>query len=338
MGLSTPSPFLGTAAAPMHHALGVNRHLLPSAELRELAGLQSGVITREQALAHGLSDDSLQRIVAQGWWRRLRRGVFFTSAAAPGWRALAWAGVLIGGDEARLHGSSAAFELRLVREEPYPIDIAVGRECHVRSDYRWRFTKSRRLGHTRGTLPRTTTEDTVLDLITAEPDSMAGLVTDAVNRRLTTIPRLRSAAKQRSRMPRRPELDLLLADVGEGNQSPLELLYYRQVERAHQLPKGRRQVRQGNNTILDVAYGAEGWRGGLVVELDGRRGHSGSGAFRDMHRDNYHADRGVLTLRFGWADCTARPCEVARQVAARLAGLGWSGQLRPCRSCDRLTQ
>lgn len=205
----------------------------------------------------------------------------------------------------------------------------------MRSDYPWRFTKSRRLGHTRGTLPRTTTEDTVLDLIAAEPDSMAGIVTDAVNRRLTTIPRLRSAANNRSRLPRRAELDLLLADVAEGNQSPLELLYYREVERAHGLPKGRRQVRQANNTILDVGYGGDGWLNGLVVELDGRRGHSGSGAFRDMRRDNYHADRGVLTLRFGWADCTSRPCEVAQQVAGRLVGLGWTGQLRPCRACQR---
>lgn len=314
----------------------MNSHLLPSKKLRALAQLQSGVLSREQALAHGLSDRAIQRIVAQGWWRRLRGGVFQTSDAEPGWRTLAWAGVLIGGDEARLHGPSAAFELHLLREAPHPIDIAVGRDRCVRSDDQWRFTKSRRLGRTRGTLPRTTTEDTVLDLITAEPDSMAGIVTDAVSRRLTTIPRLRWATRGRSRLPRRAELDLLLADVAEGNQSPLELLYYRKVESAHELPKGRRQIRQANHTIVDVGYGGGGWLGGLVVELDGRRGHSGSGVFRDMRRDNYQAERGVLTLRFGWADCTSRPCEVARQVAVRLTGLGWDGLLRPCRACQRL--
>lgn len=314
----------------------MNRHLLPSVELRELADLQSGVLTREQALAHGLSDRALRRIVSQGWWLRLRAGIFHTSAAAPGWRALAWAGVLIGGDQARLHGPSAAFELRLVREEPLPIDIAVERTRRLVGDHRWRFIQSQVLRPTRGNLPRTNTEDTVLDLIVDNPDAMAALVTDAVNRRLTTIPRLRSAANSRSRFPRRPELDLLLADVGQGNQSPLELLYYRQVERAHQLPRGDRQVRQANNTILDVAYGGDGWAGGLIVELDGRRGHSGSGAFRDMRRDNFQADRGVLTLRFGWADCTARPCEVARQVARRLASLGWQDNFSPCPACRLL--
>ncbi len=313
----------------------MNRHLLPSAEHRELAELQSGILTREQAVAHGLSDNALRNFVDEGWWQRIRPGLFHTANAALEWRALAWAGVLQGGDEARLHGLSAAYEMKLISTPPSPITVAVSNSRQVPWDPRWHFHRSRRLGPTRGTLPRSTTEDTVLDLICANPDSMAGYVTDAVNQRVTTIPRLREAAGGRAGLPRRAQLDLLLADVGEGNQSPLELLYYRDVERAHGLPKGRRQVRQANNTVVDVSYEPASGGGSLVIELDGRRGHSGAGAFRDMHRDNYQAERGVLTLRFGWADYTSRPCEVARQVAARLAGLGWTGQLRPCRACQR---
>lgn len=80
--------------------------------------------------------------------------------------------------------------------------------------------------------------------------------------------------------------------------------------------------------MIDVEYD-----GGLIVELDGRRGHSGAGAFRDMHRDNYQAERGRLTLRFGWQDCTANPCEVASLLTRQLHSRGWLGLRGHCHRC-----
>jgi hypothetical protein len=69
------------------------------------------------------------------------------------------------------------------------------------------------------------------------------------------------------------------------------------------------------------------------VELDGRDGHTATGRFRDMHRDNLHALGGELTLRFGWFDVTTRPCGVAYQVFSVLSRRGHQDPFTRCRSC-----
>ncbi len=68
----------------------------------------------------------------------------------------------------------------------------------------------------------------------------------------------------------------------------------------------------------------------LAVELDGKASHPGEQRWQDARRDNAAAADGIVTLRYGWADVTERPCETARQVATVLAGRGWRGTLRPC--------
>ena len=136
-----------------------------------------------------------------------------------------------------------------------------------------------------GAPPRLTVEDTVLDLATTGSDGdVVTLVTDALRLRLTTRTRLRVALDKRARHPRRGLLMELLADAG-GIESGLELGYLRDVERAHDLPRASRQRRQPDQPYrTDVDYEEYG----LLVELDGRRGHEGAGRFRDMYRDNRH--------------------------------------------------
>ena len=74
---------------------------------------------------------------------------------------------------------------------------------------------------------------------------------------------------------------------------------------------------------------------GVVVELDGRVAHPEELRWRDIRRDNATAAAGQQTLRYGWADVTERPCEVAGEVGALLLGRGWDGRLRRCgRPCQ----
>jgi very-short-patch-repair endonuclease len=74
----------------------------------------------------------------------------------------------------------------------------------------------------------------------------------------------------------------------------------------------------------------------VVIELDGRVGHdSQSGAFRDLDRDNLHAEQSLITLRYGSADVRGRPCRVAAQVAAVLRSRGWTGTYAGCALCRR---
>jgi very-short-patch-repair endonuclease len=115
-------------------------------------------------------------------------------------------------------------------------------------------------------------------------------------------------------------------------EGPLEHAYLRDVERAHGLPAASRQVSVSRGTRSDAVYEEFG----VVVELDGRVGHSGAEAvFRDLRRDNAHAELNMTTLRYGSADVRGRPCDVAAQVAAVLRRRGWTGTYAGCPRCRR---
>ena len=179
--------------------------------------------------------------------------------------------------------------------------------------------------------PRLGVEDAVLDLANARAAAeVVGLVTTAVQRRMTTPDRLRSRLEQRTRHAHRALLIGMLADVAEGAESPLELRYLRTVERPHGLPHGERQnSRRGLRYVRDVKYLGFG----LLVELDGRDGHSEVGRFRDMNRDNLHALLDELTLRYGWFDVSGRACAVAYQVYRALVCGGYTEPFQRCANC-----
>ena len=66
------------------------------------------------------------------------------------------------------------------------------------------------------------------------------------------------------------------------------------------------------------------------METDGAVAHPCEARWRDQHRDNAAAADGIITLRYGWADVTQRPCQVAAQVAGVLQERGWRGTPHPC--------
>jgi very-short-patch-repair endonuclease len=101
------------------------------------------------------------------------------------------------------------------------------------------------------------------------------------------------------------------------------------VERAHRLPVARRQaaLRRGpRSQYLDNLY--EDQR--VAVELDGRAAHPAQNRWADIHRDNFFARYGIITLRYNWSDVTGRPCQVAAELSAILRGQGWPGSAQPC--------
>ena len=158
-------------------------------------------------------------------------------------------------------------------------------------------------------------------------------MTRAVQQRVVSSESLLAALTERKLHPRRKLLTTLLADVAEGVESNLELAYLRDVERAHGLPRGRRnRYRGGLRHRSDVGYDEYG----VLVELDGRLGHADEGRFRDFRRDNDFALRALLTLRYGWYDVVEQPCEVNHQVSTVLQGRGWSDLPTRCRRCRRV--
>ena len=90
-----------------------------------------------------------------------------------------------------------------------------------------------------GSPPRLTVEATVLDLSACSTEGeVVGLITTAVQRRLTTPRRLSQAMDARSRQRHRRLIKVLLDDVSIGAESVLEVSYLRNVERPHGLPRG----------------------------------------------------------------------------------------------------
>jgi hypothetical protein len=314
----------------------VNRKVVPPG-LRDLAALQGYVLSREQVLGHGLSKNTLASLVESGHWRRVARGAYLTTPTVPNWEALAWAGILLGGDHARLGPEASGHLHGLLPVGPKPVDILVPYGRSIRVDGPWTFRRERptaRSPRTLGSPPRLTVEAALLDLTAARTESeVVGLVTKAVQLRRTNPKRISTLLAARSAHPHRTLLTNLLADVAEGVESPLELAYFREVERAHGLPRGNRQrSRRGLPYITDVGYDDYG----LLVELDGRIGHDGEGRFRDMWRDNEFTIEQLSTLRYGWFDVVDRPCAVNGQVAQALQQRGWPGIPRRCRRCANL--
>lgn len=323
----------GRRCQPLGSLPGVYaRQPIPEA-LTRLAGLQAGVVTREQALGHGLAVSAITRLVRDGFWNRITRGTYLTAPVVPSWSALAWSGVLLGGDHARIGGLAAAHLYGLLPDAPAQIEVLLPAAVAApRVVGPWYFHRERagvRQARSPGSPPRLTIEDTVLDLV-CDPDCDAreavNRLTMAVQSRHTTPQRVLRAAEARHFLAKRALVRSVLEDVAAGTRSPIEVDYLNLVERAHGLPVGRRQASR-RGTEVDVLY--EDY--GLLVELDGRLGHAGMGRFRDMHRDNSATSDGLATLRYGKADVFGIPCEVAMEVASNLMRRGWKDS--PCR-CD----
>lgn len=302
-------------------------------ELIRVARQQSGVLSRAQALGHGVTATVIRRLVSDGRWGRVEAGIYLVPDVEPSWSARLWGGILLGGPEARAGGLTAA-ALYGLTDQSSPLRILVPFGVTL-VDRGWVCFRQERLGvrsvSNRAEPPRTRIEDTVLDLCAdgSGSDSISW-VTQAVQRRLTTAQALLTTLERRSRMPNRKVLTDLLTDVAAGVHSALEHRYLQEVERAHGLLAGKRQhARPGRNGFIDVAYVEHA----LVVELDGRVGHVGRGQFRDRRRDNSHTRSGLRTLRFGWEEVSEQPCAVALEVAEVLIGLGWSGYPGRCPRC-----
>ncbi|WP_375430095.1 type IV toxin-antitoxin system AbiEi family antitoxin domain-containing protein [uncultured Friedmanniella sp.] len=306
----------------------------PDKRLLDLAVAQAGVLSREQAEQLGVGRHSIARLASSGRWDRMTRSIYFTGPGEPAWLGWAWAGVLLGGSDARLASLAAARVHGLSEDEPWPIPVLVPDAAPASKRPPWDFRRERpgvREARSPGSPPSTTVEDTVLDLTEEGGAREAiGWVTMAVQSRRTTVPRLRLALRRRNRLGHRQLLTELLVDVAQGAETPIEVAFLRDVERAHGLPRANRQaVSRRSPDIRDVYYDAYA----TVVELDGRLGHEGMGRFRDMRRDNMAALSGEVPLRYGSVDVYGEPCPIAFQLGEVLVRRGWGGLPHRCPNC-----
>jgi len=270
-------------------------------------------------------------------WQRLGRGAYATFTGDLSREARLWAAVLWARPGAALSYETAA-ELHGLLERPRSqihVSVPAGRHPgRKRKIPGVVIHRSRCLvpeWQPPWQLPRTSVDDTVLDLISAARsfDDAYGWISRAVGRQLTSPGSLHKALERRSRIRWRAWLSAALQDAADGVHSPLERHYVQGVEQAHGLPAARRQARRrhGSGTrYLDNAY--EQYR--LCVEMDGLVAHPAEGRWRDTHRDNQNLAQGTVTLRYGWPDATENRCRTAAEIAVVLRRRGWTGTLRPC--------
>ncbi len=299
----------------------------------ETAHWQAGTLSRRQLLDAGLTSQMIATRLERRRWQQLYRGVYAVFSGPPPRAAWLWAAVLRAGDGAVLSYQTAAELHGLIESPAETIYVTVPSTRRVRTPG-IAIRISGRVGEARQPNrepPRTTVEETVLDLIQRSKtfDDACRWLTRACGRRLTTEDKLRTALSLRKKLRWRPELDDVLAAAGHGIHSVLEYRYVRDVERAHGLPPSRHQVRvviDGRAVYRDAYY--EEYR--LAVELDGRLAHPDEERWRDSRRDVQAGARGVYTARYSWRDVYGHPCETALLQAQILRQRGWTGAPIPC--------
>jgi len=308
-----------------------------SSAARELLTLQSGVISRIQALELGLRADQVRGRLRAGSWQQLHWGVYAAFTGPPPREAQLWAALLRSGTGAVLSHQTAA-ELHRLTGGTTAIHVTVPYARRVRGATGLILHRSTRISAARHPVllpPRTRVEETVIDLTqTARTyDEAVDWLCRACGGRFTTPAHLQEALGQRKKARFRGELMAGLAAVADGAHSNLELRYVRAVERPHGLPAARRQapVMLGRaRRYLDNLYEEYG----VAVELDGQIAHRAEDRWRDRHRDNALCGAGIIALHYSWGDVTRRGCEVAAEIATILRGHGWPGAPRPCgRGC-----
>ncbi len=303
------------------------------AMLDSLLLAQCGVLSRAQALAAGVSRGAIRARLRSGHWQTMVAGVYATFSGEPPRMSRLWAAVLGAGDGAMLSHETAAELHGFGSDQTIHVTVPHGRRVVAMPGVVvHRSRDAARLRHPARQPPQTRVEETILDLAQTARDieDAYGWIARGVGAGLTTAARLLRALALRSRVRRRRLIEEGLGHVRAGCRSVLELRYRNQVELAHGLPEGGRQVRVtrgGRRNYLDVLY--RGFR--LNVELDGEAAHPYHERFRDKRRDNAGVLDGIDSLRYGTADVLKRPCEIAAEVAMVLRRNGWPGTPRPCR-------
>ncbi len=325
-----------SGAAP---TIGGMSNQMPS-RLREQASSQEGAITRQQALATGLTSSIVTAKVRAGYWQPVYEGVYVTFTGRPGRATRLWAALLYAGDGALLSHETAAELNGLSDRQSRLINVTIPGRRRVRPASGIKIHLSAYIDEYAGLRhrfppglpPHTFVNDTVIDLVNsaADLDDVAGWVTAAFRKNLTSDTWLRATIGARRRFRWREQIDDVIERAASGSHSALEYRYDRDVERAHGLPQAARQVPfikpDGRRGYRDRAYAEYG----LVIELDGKEYHPDELRRRDRKRDNHATANGGATLRYDWADATRDACGTAAEVYSALRERGYPGKLNPC--------
>ncbi|HEY2220503.1 type IV toxin-antitoxin system AbiEi family antitoxin domain-containing protein [Actinomycetospora sp.] len=301
---------------------------------------QHGVVSRRQLLRHGFTPAAIRANIRARRWARVHDGVYAVFTGLLGEDVRRAAAVLAKWPAALSHDTAGEIWSFRKPDPERAIHVTVSYADSGASRAGLVVHRSRAFAHTvvQGLdHPVIAASHTAVDLAVAEPtarDAMATML------HCLTVTSLRPESVRASIDLRRPRRyrDALLGALGyatDGVRSKLEAIYALEVEEAHGLPRGERQLPvevDGTMRYEDVAY-----RVGddvVIVRLDGHRYHADRAtSLADRRRDLAAELAGRSRMVIGFEETVADPCARAREVGAVLRRRGWNGALRACERC-----
>lgn len=302
----------------------------PEVRAARLAATQHLCISLTQALACGMSDDVVYRLVKKGLWRRRFPGVYVITASGSTWRQELMAAQLWVGSAAAVSGASAAALWRMPGFSEGPVELATTgcrQSSHGVTVHRVKALPRHEVGLL-GALRVTTAARTLLDLSRiCDPETFEIVFHDCLYRRLISLERMRRMSHRHTGpgaagAPLLRELLTIYRDDSSPAESPLEVFARRAIATA-KLPPPVRQHRiliDVRSYRIDLAYTAAM----IAIELEGYRWHSSRlGWDRDKAKEKALRTAGwtvvVGTYEAVRIDPSVFVDEVAGAVGARLA-------------------
>lgn len=302
------------------------------------------VISRRQALARGMTPAKIRHRLRTKQWQRIFPGAYATYSGEISWRHRARAATLARGSGAVVSLHCALHLWGLHPSQPQILTLAEPDAIHRCGSLPGVRTRRRRRLATavRRQVPVTSLAQTIIDVLALPAvtvDDALALLTRAVTTRRITVRQLREELSHHPRHPRRDVVKEVLAAAEGGLGSAAEARYVRDVEQAHGLPRMERQVpMDGAQAVADGRARRLDFKDrgrGLGLEIDGDFFHS-TRQRQDRGRDREAAGKGEVTIRAGWVEVVAFPCELAADVAAAHRARGWTGQPSACGPACRL--
>jgi hypothetical protein len=292
---------------------------------------QENVISREQALACGLTRSALaHRVRPDGPWRRLLRGIYLAQTGAPSVPQQEMAALLYAGSGSVLTGSAALRGLGLSTAEPGHFDVLVPATRRPRSAALVTIRRTTRMpqrvireGSRFYALPPRALADAARFM--ADLGEVRALIAGAVQRGDCTLQALVRELRQ-GQTQDSARLRQVLGEAAAGIRSAAEGDFLDLIKRAR-LPEPM------FNACL---FGADGrfiavvdawWpEAGVAAEVDSREWHLKPADWeRTMHRHARISSHGILVLHFTPRQIRTDPATVASIITSTLK----AGHARP---------
>lgn len=264
-------------------------------------------MTRDQALAAGLTKRQIDTLIKRGEWVALYPGVYKDSSSGSSWRQSVLAAVYRGGPQAVASGRCAAALLSLPGFRPGRIEVTTPRKLRNPPFDARRGTVPLEQVTRIGPIPLTDAARTLLDIASLVPQlALEDALDDALRRSLTSLPRLRwllqsFAGKGRHGSGVLREIVMERCEDGPIPESVLETRLWRPLTRLgvpHPIKQHQVEWR-GERYRIDFAFP----HAMVAIEAQSKRWHSNRQSIvRDARKNNALVALGWSVIYVTWED------------------------------------